>query len=150
MPNVFFVRPAPLDAPPLFGGIRSMFCVVYTTHMVSAFGPYVRQRRESLLTKDRTFTLRQVAQRLGVEPSYLSKIERGDQPPPSEEKIVMLAEILDENADVLLAMAGKVSKDLQDAIRRRPQLFAQLIRELRNMPDKAVLRLVREVRDGKW
>ena len=40
--------------------------------------------------------------------------------------------------------------DLQEAIRKRPQLFAQLIRELKEMPDHAVLRLVREVRDGGW
>jgi len=33
---------------------------------------------------------------------------------------------------------------------RRPRLFADLIREIKNMPDAAVLRPVREVRDGKW
>jgi hypothetical protein len=43
-----------------------------------------------------------------------------------------------------------VSSDLQQAIRKRPELFASLIRELKNMPDHAVLRIVREVRDGKW
>jgi hypothetical protein len=31
-----------------------------------------------------------------------------------------------------------------------PQLFAQLIRELKNTPDRAVTKLVREVRDGNW
>ena len=29
-------------------------------------------------------------------------------------------------------------------------LFADLIRQLKDMPDHAVLRLVREVRDGEW
>ena len=29
-------------------------------------------------------------------------------------------------------------------------VIAQLIRELKDLPDHAVLRLVREVRDGKW
>jgi hypothetical protein len=43
-----------------------------------------------------------------------------------------------------------VSSDLQAAIRKRPELFAQLIRDLKDLPDRAVLRLVREVRDGKW
>jgi hypothetical protein len=47
-------------------------------------------------------------------------------------------------------MAGKVSSDLQEAIRRRPELFAAVIRELKDMPDHAMLRLVREVRDGGW
>ena len=51
---------------------------------------------------------------------------------------------------VLLALAGKVSSDLQSIIRRRPKLFAELIRQLKDMPDHAVLRLVREVRDGEW
>ena len=94
--------------------------------------------------------MRQLAGRIGIEPSYLSKIERGEQPPPSEQTIAALAHELGEDADVLLALAGKVSSDLQAAIRKRPKLFAQLIRELRNAPDHAVLRVVREVRDGEW
>lgn len=88
--------------------------------------------------------------RIGVEPSYLSKVERDEQPPPSEAKITALAEVLEEDHDVLLAMAGKVSSDLQEAIRKRPGLFARLIREIKDMPDHAILRLVREVRDGDW
>ena len=118
--------------------------------MSKTFGEYVRQRRERLLKKDRSYSVRQVAQRVGFQPSYLSKVERGEVAPPSEERIVTLAGELDEDPDVLLALAGKVSSDLQQVIRRRPQLFARLIRELRDMPDHAVLRLVREVRDGEW
>lgn len=118
--------------------------------MKTAFGSYVRQRREQLLAEDRRYSVRQVAQRIGVEPSYLSKVERGEQPPPSELTIALLAGELGEDPDVLLALAGKVSSELQEIIRHRPQLFAGLIRELRDMPDHAVLRLVREVRDGNW
>jgi len=47
-------------------------------------------------------------------------------------------------------MAGKVSSDLQEIIRKRPQLFAELIRELKSMPDHAILRIARDVRDGDW
>ena len=115
-----------------------------------SFGDFVRQRREELREKDPDFSLRRVAASVGIEPSYLSKIERGEQPPPSEATIRALAKELDEDPDVLLALAGKVSKDLQAIIRKRPKLFAQLIRQLKNMPDHAVLRLVREVRDGNW
>lgn len=114
------------------------------------FGDYVRQRREDLRVRDSEFSLRQVAAKIDVEPSYLSKIERGEQPPPSEETIRRLAQVLHEDADVLLAMAGKVSSDLQKIIRKRPRLFAELIRNLKDMPDHAVLRVVREVRDGNW
>jgi transcriptional regulator with XRE-family HTH domain len=115
-----------------------------------SFGDYIRQRREEKRAADPEYSLRRVAASVGIEPSYLSKIERGEQPPPSEETIVALAKELDEDPDVLLALAGKVSKELQAIIRKRPKLFAQLIRQLKNMPDHAVLRLVREVRDGNW
>ncbi len=114
------------------------------------FGQYVRQRREKLRENDKRYSLRQTAQRIGVEPAYLSKIERGDVAPPSEAKIRALADELNEDVDVLLAMAGKVSSDLQEIIRKRPQLFADLIRQLKSMPDHAILRIARDVRDGDW
>ncbi len=115
-----------------------------------SFGDYIRASREALKQSDATFSVRQVAMRIGVEPSFLSKVERNEAAPPSEEKVVALARELSEDPDVLLAMAGKVSSDLKAAIMKRPELFASLIRELKDLPDRAVLRLVREVRDGKW
>ena len=117
---------------------------------MSAFGDFVREVREGLRRREPRYSVRQVAARIGVQPSYLSKVERGDVAPPSESTIVRLAEDLGEDPDVMLALAGKVSSDLLEAIRRRPRLFADLIRELKDMPDRAVLRLVREVRDGDW
>jgi transcriptional regulator with XRE-family HTH domain len=120
-------------------------------HVDDVLGKYLRTCREQKQRREgNAFSLRQVAARVGVEPSYLSKIERGLEPRPSEETTRALARELGEDSDVLLAMAGKVSGDLQEIIRKRPQLFAQLIRELKNMPNHAVLRLVREVRDGNW
>ena len=129
-------------------GLESLKSVYYIVHMT--FGSYLRQRRELLRQEDRRFSVRQVAQRIGVEPAYLSKIERGDVAPPSEEKVRALALELGEDPDVLLAMAGKVSSDLLETIRKRPALFADLIRQLKSAPDQAVLRIVREVRDGDW
>jgi transcriptional regulator with XRE-family HTH domain len=114
------------------------------------FGEYIRRRREDLREGDRRYSLRQVAQRIGIEPAYLSKIERGELQPPSEATTLRLAADLGEDPDVLLAMAGKVSSDLQAIIRRRPRLFADLIRQLKQAPDQAILRVVREVRDGDW
>ncbi len=114
------------------------------------FADHVKEKREALRVGNRHYTLRQVAARTGIEPSYLSKIERGEFAPPSEEKIRLLAAELGEDPDVLLAMAGKVSKDLQAIIRARPRLFADLIRQLKDMPDDALLRVVRVVRDGDW
>ncbi len=114
------------------------------------FGSYIRTTREKKLRQDRSFSVRQLAQRIDVEPSYLSKIERDQVPPPSEATINRLARELGENPDLLLAMAGKVSSDLQQIIRRRPQLFADLLRQLRDAPDRAIESVAREIRDGDW
>jgi HTH-type transcriptional regulator, competence development regulator len=113
-------------------------------------GQFIRTRREELRVDDARYSVRQVAERIGVEPSFLSKVERDQGSPPSEDTLVRLAAELGVDADLLLALAGKVSSDLREAIRKRPMLFAELIRELKDMPDTALLRLVREVRDGEW
>jgi len=114
------------------------------------FGTYIRSQRERLSEDSRDFSLRKVAIKIGVEPAYLSKVERDIVPPPSEGKIIALAEVLGEDQDVLLAMGGKVSSDLLKVIKDRPALFAELIRRLKSEPDHAVLRIVREVNDGEW
>jgi HTH-type transcriptional regulator, competence development regulator len=114
------------------------------------FGKYLREKRERLRKEDRRFSLRKVAGRIGIEPAYLSKIERDVTAPPSEATTIKLARELDEDPDMLLAMAGKVSSDLQAIIRKRPKLFADLIREMKNAPDHAIIKVVREVSDGDW
>ena len=87
---------------------------------------------------------------IDVEPSFLSKVERYLVAPPSEAKIRRLAEVLSEDADILLAMAGKVSTDLQEIILARPKLFADMLRRLKQEPDHALLRIVRDIEDGEW
>lgn len=106
--------------------------------------------RKELQIRDPSYSLRQVAHKIDVEPAYLSKIERGEVSPPSEQTTIRLALVLGEDPDVFLALAGKVSSELQAVIRKRPKLFAELIRQLRDAPDRAILRVVREVRDGDW
>ena len=122
--------------------------VYYVVHMT--FGEFIRSVRDKRFKKDRSFSVRQVAQRVGVEPSYLSKIERDQVAPPSEATIRRLAGELDEDADLLLAMAGKVSSDLRNIIMQRPQLFAELLRQMKDAPDHTIQSVAREIRDGDW
>jgi transcriptional regulator with XRE-family HTH domain len=111
---------------------------------MTTFGKHVRELREQKRKDDPCFSLRQVAARAGIEPTYLSKLERGELAPPSEETTRRIAEDLGEDPDVLLALAGKVSGDLQAIIRKRPRLFAELIRQLKSAPDHAILTVVRQ------
>ncbi len=67
------------------------------------------------------YSLRKVAAMAGINPSYLSLIENGKQAPP----------------DGLLALGGKVSPELQAIIGKRPKLFADPPRSLKNDPDEA-------------
>lgn len=127
--------------------------VVCTTHAMlqsTSFGEHLRDRRLAKSETDPTFSLRQLANRVGIQPSYLSKIERGEQPPPGEETIRRIADELGEDRDTLLALAGKVSGDLLEIIRERPALMAELLRAIRRAPAKRISELARQVRDGDW
>lgn len=114
------------------------------------FGSYIREKRESLLLGDKSYSLRQMAVRVGVEPSYLSKVERGDELSPSEALVKKIAAELGEDSNVLLAMVGRVSSELRDIILARPVLFAELLEALKDSPEHAILRVSREVKDGCW
>lgn len=103
-----------------------------------------------LNAEDKSMSLRQVALKIGVEPAFLSKVERDVTPPPSEAKIVAIAEALGEDPDLLLALAGKVSSDLKAIILKRPKLIGELLRQLKKQPDHAILSIVRNVTDGDW
>ncbi len=114
------------------------------------FGETLRARRMAQAENDPSFSLRQVAGRVGIEPSYLSKIERGEEPPPGEQTIRRLAGELGENPDALLALAGKVSSDLLEIIRERPTVVAELLRATRKMSAKRVSAISQQIRDGEW
>ena len=92
------------------------------------FGNYIRTQRKALSEHSQGFSIRKIAEEIGVEPAYLSKVERGVVPPLSEGKIIALSEVLEEDPDILLAMAGKVSSDLLKIIRERPNLLGKLLR----------------------
>ena len=113
-----------------------------------SFGEFIRESRSRKTGSD--FSVRKVAARIGIEPSYLSKIERGQQPPPGEQTFCRLAEELGENPDALLALAGKVSGDLLEIIRDRPTAVAELLRSVRTMPTDQVSKISRQIRDGDW
>ena len=78
---------------------------------------------------------------VGVSPTYLSKVERDEFPPPAEDKVKAIARILDCDADDLLARAGRVSSDITDIIKRHPVELAELLRTTKGLSAADIARL---------
>lgn len=114
------------------------------------FGKRIRKLREKRYKHDPQFSLRRFAVRVGMSPTYLSKVERDEFPPPSENKIKAIASALEVDPDELLALAGKISSDIPEIVRRRPALMSNLIREMEDLKDEQINKIFRKVKDGKW
>ncbi len=72
---------------------------------------------------------RELADKIGVNFTYLSKIESGVMPPPSEKVILRLAEVLNADRDELMTLAGKIPSDIVQILKNREAL--QLLRSRR-------------------
>jgi DNA-binding XRE family transcriptional regulator len=103
-----------------------------------SFGVLVRRERIAM-----DIGLRQMAKKIGVSPTYLSKIERGDFDPPAEDKVMKIAEIIGRDPDELLARAGRVASDLTDIIRGRPREMALFLRVANGLTPDKIARLAR-------
>jgi transcriptional regulator with XRE-family HTH domain len=108
------------------------------------FGAFVRREREA-----REIGLREMAKMIGVSPTYLSKVERDEFAPPAEDKVKAIAEIIECNADDLLARAGRVSTDISDIIKRHPVQLAALLRTTKGLTADDIARLAQQVRKTK-
>jgi len=99
-------------------------------------GEFIRQTR---LTKG--YSLREFANMVDVSPTYMSKIERGEFAPPSADKIIVIANKLGLNSDLLLAMAGKLSPELTEMILTHPAEISNLIRTVYNWKPEKIIQL---------
>jgi HTH-type transcriptional regulator, competence development regulator len=78
-------------------------------------------------------SLRELAKRLDITPTYLSKIERMEFAPPAEDKIKDTARILALDPDLLLAKAGKVDSDVLKIILDNRQVVAKFLRAAKRL-----------------
>ena len=124
----------------------SPYTVQYTGMNKQKFGAYLREKREALLAQGRKdFTVRKLAKQIEIQPSYVSKVERCEVAPPSEQTIIRWARALGEDPDFVLAKAGKVSAEVRDIIIKHPALFADMLRRLRDMSEPELSNVVREI-----
>lgn len=92
------------------------------------FGKRIQELRKRKMETDPSFSLRQFAAKVGISPTFVSKIENGEFDPPSAENIKKMAALLECNADELLALAGKVDPDIAEIIRKKPKALADFLR----------------------
>jgi HTH-type transcriptional regulator, competence development regulator len=113
------------------------------------FGDRIRQLRRQQNLSDATFSLRKFAQKVGISPTFLSKIECGEFNPPRPEKIIRMAELLDVDPDKLLALAGKVDPSLNDIIIRQPVAMAALLRAASGLSAEELKKIATKVQSQK-
>lgn len=65
--------------------------------------------------------LRELSRIIGKSPGYLSDVENGRVPPPSEEVIVKIAAAIMVDKAGLLALARKVDPEISDYMKQEPQ-----------------------------
>ena len=102
------------------------------------FGEKVRTLREQ-----QGWTQKELADRLDVSISYISKVERGrlhfgDY--PSEKFIHKLADALEADEDELLLLTDRVPEAIRKRIKERPAAF----KKLASMTDKQLDKLIGE------
>ena len=91
------------------------------------FGQTLKEIRRS-----KGVTQRQLAIAVGVDFSYISKVENDRMPPPAADTIVKICEKLGVLSDELLAMTGKMPTPIKEAISENPAA-QQFLREAQTM-----------------
>ena len=95
------------------------------------------------LRKQKNLSQRDLAARVGIDFTYLSKIEGGRLDPPSEVIIQRIAQVLEADEDELINLAGKVPKDLKAVLEESPQAV-ELLRVLseRKLPEETYRKML--------
>jgi len=103
------------------------------------FGERVRELR-----KAKNLSQREVADMIGLNFTYLSKIENGKldfASFPSEDTIRKLAKALDGDEDELLLMAKKIPTEIRDRVIERPDAF----RKFASLDDETMNAILKEI-----
>jgi DNA-binding XRE family transcriptional regulator len=101
------------------------------------------------LRMGKNVTLRELARRLEVTPTYLSQVEQDKFGPPTEDRVIQVGQILDlsqEQVDELVALAGRVSKDLHEIVSEHPREMATFLRTARGLTAEDIQQLTEEAR----
>jgi transcriptional regulator with XRE-family HTH domain len=107
------------------------------------FGSHLRDLR-----KERRMTQQQLGDAVGIDFTYLSKVENGRVDPPSEDTIRKIARVLKVDADDLVLRAGKVDPALKEAAAAEPQLALLLRTVSRKRPTPEQYRRMQKIAEA--
>lgn len=97
---------------------------------MSILGSYIKKKRESLNSRYSGYSIRSLAQKIGIHHSFLSKLERGETDTLSERRIMAISRVLEEDPDILMALNGKLSSNACRIVQKNPVRFVELLRKM--------------------
>jgi transcriptional regulator with XRE-family HTH domain len=84
--------------------------------MNKTFGQVLKEAR-----RNQDISQRELADTIGVDFSYISKLENDRLPPPAADTIIKICEALKIPSEILLVQSGKLSSDITDTISASPE-----------------------------
>ena len=117
-----------------------------TSYSAMSLGTFIQSMRLQHQMAGRDYSLRKMAARVGLSSAYLSKIEHGRGSPPTEKTLLALAADLKVDPNVMLAMGGRMSRELQAIVLARPLLMAELLEACQGLPDEEIVRLTNQAK----
>ncbi len=106
------------------------------------FGALLRERRLK-----RGYSLRKFAELIEVSPTYLSLIETGKATSrPTADRVRRMAEVLGEDPDAWIAMAGRIADDVKKIILEQPEQIPELLRTVSGLSAEQVRELIDQVK----
>ena len=109
------------------------------------FGAFIRREREA-----KGLSLRDMAKKIKVSPTFLSKVETEDWR-PGEDKLRNIAQVIGCDPDDLLARAGRVPAELSEIIKQSPHRheITALLRTAKGFTAEEMEKLVRQAQKIK-
>jgi transcriptional regulator with XRE-family HTH domain len=112
--------------------------------MTERFGERVRRRRQ-----ERGLGLRETARRAGISATFLSRVETdAEKALPSEEVIRKLGDIINDDFDELMVLAGRIPSEVKDYVKTDPRMPEFLRRaKAHNIPAEKLMELLEKAKD---